>query len=96
MSTPQFFTVEKAIELLNKMHNPSDKIIIDWITAEDIRDEITDYGDNDKVISDEQAYKIMEILDDNFDFGIGNVHANSDALHYMLPEIEDEIAEILA
>jgi hypothetical protein len=96
MSIPQFFTVEKAIELLKQMHKPSDKIIIDWLTAEDIRDELTDYGENDKVISDEQAYEIMELLDDNFDFGIGNIHANSDALHYMLPIIEEEIAEVLA
>ena len=96
MSIPQFFTVEKAIELLKQMYKPSDKIIIDWLTAEDVRNEITDYGENGKVVSDEQAYKIMEELDWTFDFGIGNVHANSDALHYMLPVIEEEIAEILA
>ncbi len=96
MSIPQFFTVEKAIELLKQIHKPSDKIIIDWLTAEDIRNEITDYGENGKVVSDEQAYQVMELLDDTFDFSIGNIHANSDALHYMLPEIEEEIAEILA
>ncbi|WP_151193801.1 hypothetical protein [Cysteiniphilum sp. JM-1] len=96
MSIPQFFTVEKAIELLKQMHKSSDKIIIDWLTAEDVRNEITDYGENGKVVSDDQVYKIMEILDDTFDFGIGNVHANSDALHYMLPIIEEDIAEILA
>ena len=94
MSNEQLLTVEEVINYL-KMYKPSDKIIIDWLTAEDIRNEITDYGENGKVVSDEQAYEIMEELSHTFDFGIGNLHANSDVLHYMLTGIAEEIAEIL-
>ena len=54
MSIPQCFSVKDAIKLLNKFHKPDDKIIIDWLCAEDIRQEITDYGDNDKIVTDEQ------------------------------------------
>ncbi|WP_203249857.1 hypothetical protein [Cysteiniphilum marinum] len=95
MSKEQLFTVDEVIKDLKQMYKPNDKIIIDWITAEDIRNEITDNNENGKVVSDEQAYKIMEELSHTFDFGIGNLYANSDVLHYMLTDIAGEIAEIL-
>ena len=96
MSLPQCFTVKDAIKLLKKSHKPDDKIIIDWFCAEDIRQEITDYGDNDKIVTDKQAHKIMDLLDDTFDFSLGNVYTNENALSYMLPEIEEETKEVLA
>ena len=96
MSIPQCFTVKDAIKLLKKSQKPDDKIIIDWLCAEDIRQEITDYGENDKIVPDEQAYKIMGFLDDTFDFSLGNVYTNENALSYMLPEIEEETKEVLA
>jgi len=96
MSLRQCYSVKDATKLLNKLHKPDDKIIIDWFCAEDIRQVITDYGDNDKIVTDEQAHKIMGFLDDEFDFSLGNVYTNEHALTYMLPEIEEETKGVLA
>ena len=61
-------------------------LIFDWWTQDDIEDMSCCLDVHNR--TEHEIKTIMHNLDDTFDFSLGNIHTNDDALLYMMCELE--------
>jgi hypothetical protein len=94
MINQQCYTVKELIQYLGKYHDQNDTIIFDYLTEGDIRKSIleSNFPINKEKLN---INKVMSLLDENFDFAIGNCYANEGAIDNMLFEISDDIGRVI-